>query len=253
MNRIFIALLLVAVTLTCNIVPYHPVIDGKSTREYVLEFQYACRAGLGFDSCQGNVYWNDKMIMVVSPSDYEAHTKVIHVFVDVGENILKFEGAGKADGRGMILDNVKLTRLGGKRNIVKNGDFERPDVGRKWRIVNTIPGWEGKQFEIGSGHLYGKKIWNSQVIELDGRKNCYLLQRWNFDSRYKVVRTKPQPEVAIQPVPEPEVAIQPAQPLASEYTLTFDHACRKKLGFKSCQGKVFWNGKEVLEVIPSDY
>ena len=141
--------------------------------------------------------------MAVSPNDYEAHTKIIHVFVDVGENIIKFEGAGKADGRGMILDNVKLTRLGDKKNIVRNGDFEKPDVQGKWKIVNNIPGWTGKQFEIGSGHLYGKKIWNSQVIELDGKKNGYLQQGWNFDSRYKLVKIQPQPkpEIAIQTIP----------------------------------------------------
>lgn len=195
MNRIFIALLLIAATLASNIVPYHPVIEGKSTREYVLEFQYACRAGLGFDSCQGNIYWNNKIIMAVSPNDYEAHTKIIHVFVDVGENIIKFEGAGKADGRGMILDNVKLTRLGDKKNIVRNGDFEKPDVQGKWKIV-----------------------------------------------------MKPTP----RPHPQPTMLIRPAV-LLNKYTLTFDHACRKNVGFDSCQGKVFWNGKEVAFVIPTDY
>jgi len=136
MSKIFLALLLVTMTLSCQIVPYHPKVHGKAHREFTLEFQYACRKGLDFDSCQGSIFWNGKMILAVAPEDHKIHTKVLQVFVDVGDNSLKFVGTGISDKRGLTIDNVKLVRYGTKVNICINGDFEKPDLKRGWKIFD---------------------------------------------------------------------------------------------------------------------
>ena len=35
--------------------------------------------------------------------------------------------------------------------------------------------------------------------------------------------------------------------------MTFRYACRSKTPFRSCQGKVFWNGYQIAHIIPEDY
>ena len=111
MKRIFFVGLLVTLSLACQIEPYHPKTHGKAHREFTLEFEYACRKGLSFDSCKGEVFWNGEMIQAVAPDDHKIHTKVIQVFAQVGENYLKFKGTGKSDKRGLTIDNVKLLRF----------------------------------------------------------------------------------------------------------------------------------------------
>ena len=83
------------------------------------------------------------MIHAVAPEDHKIHTKVIEVFAQVGENYLKFVGTGKSDKRGLTIDNVKLLRYGTKVNIAINGDFERPNLNKGWKIFDKIPGWFG--------------------------------------------------------------------------------------------------------------
>jgi hypothetical protein len=94
MKKIFYLALLIALALACEIQPYHPPTGQKSSTEFVLEFSFACRKGLKFDSCQGDVFWNGKMIFAVSPADHNVHTEKIQVFIRTGENILKFVGTG---------------------------------------------------------------------------------------------------------------------------------------------------------------
>ena len=36
------------------------------------------------------------------------------------------EGAGKVDGLGLSIDNVKVYKKGTTENLIKNGDFEKP-------------------------------------------------------------------------------------------------------------------------------
>ena len=100
-------------------------------------------------------------------------------------NVLKFEGAGKKDGFGLTIDNVKLHQDGSEKNIVINGGFEEPNQGERWTSLDKMPGWEGKDIEVGWGKIYNKK-WKSQVVELDGKNNIkgYFEQKWNFNSKF---------------------------------------------------------------------
>ena len=129
------------------------------------------------------------MIFAVAPEDHEVHSKKLQVFVDSGENTLKFVGTGESDERGLTIDNVKLVRYGTVENIAVNGDFEKPNldkIGKKWIVRNEIPGWAGEGIELGLGNLYSK-FWKSQVVELDAHKNGWLAQKWGFDSDYQLV------------------------------------------------------------------
>ena len=163
---------------------YNLITNQNNVRKYRLSFQYACRQNIAFGSCKGNVFWNGKHVLSINPHDYNVKTKVIDVYAKVGQNMLKFAGAGCSDSFGLTIDNVRLVRYGDKRNIVVNGGFERPCVGRGWKIFNDIPGWWGSGFEVGSAHLYNCKWGKTQVVELDGHRNAHLTQKWNFNKHF---------------------------------------------------------------------
>ena len=102
---------------------YNLVNQQSNKRKFRLQFQYACRNGVSFNSCKGDVFWNGKKIFTVAPRDYKVRTKTLNVFVKVGDNSLKFQGRGCSDRRGLTIDNVRLVRYGSKVNIVVNGGF----------------------------------------------------------------------------------------------------------------------------------
>ena len=112
--------------------------------------------------------WSGKEVATITPNDHKVHWKTIQIEAVAGENTLRFEGAGKNDGLGLTIDNVKVVKVGTSKNIAVNGGFQRPNVKRSWKIVDQIPGWKGKGIEIGFGQIYNKG-WRSQVIELEGR------------------------------------------------------------------------------------
>ena len=210
-------------------------------RTYFLEFEYACRKKQAFDTCQGLVFWNGNKIAEIIPSDYNIHKKHVRVDVNSGDNELRFEGSGKKDGLGLTIDNVKLLQEKSRKDIVVNGGFERPDMKKKWKIMNKIPGWEGKDIEVGWGKIYNNR-WNSQVVELDGKRNVngYFVQKWFFDKNYKLIK-KPeiipaveidQPQVLPAPIGEPAILV--AAPKPQLYRIEFDYACRKNIAFDSC-------------------
>ena len=57
------------------------------------------------------------------PTDYKVHKKTIKLDAVAGENALKFQEAGKIDGLGLTIDNVRLVKTGTTKNIVVNGGF----------------------------------------------------------------------------------------------------------------------------------
>ena len=76
-------------------------------------------------------------------------------------------------------------------DIIVNGGFEKPnlkDKEKKWKIQDKIPGWKGKDIEVGWGKIYNKN-WNSQVCELDGKKDVhgYVEQKWDFDGEFNLL------------------------------------------------------------------
>ena len=120
MKKLLIFLILAAIALAGYV---QPICKPQSVRKFQLRFQYACRQGVSFRSCKGDVFWNGKKIFSVAPRDYKVRTKVLYVYVDVGENSLKFQGSGCSDSYGLTIDNVRLVRQGTNVNIVVNGGF----------------------------------------------------------------------------------------------------------------------------------
>ena len=134
----------------------------------------------------GKILWNGREIYKVEPEDHKVHSVHLVVSSKHGENSLQVQGAGKSDSYGLTLDNFELIQEGTTENICVNGGFEKPNVKGKWGIFNGIAGWEGKGIEIGRGTIYNKG-WNSQVLELDGKKNLEVTQKWNFDHTCKLI------------------------------------------------------------------
>ena len=216
------------------------------------------------------MFWNGKKVFHVTPNNYRVHKKTIEVEAVIGTNSLKFEGEGKEDSYGLTIDNVKVIKVMNNKNVAVNGDFEKPDINKKWKVFDSIPGWKGKGIEIGWGKIYNKK-WNSQVVELDGHKLGFLEQKWTCDAKYnmkpfveetkefkpdykvdkgKLAVENPTPKIAVQPTPS---ILTAEKPLTKSYKLTFQYACRKNVAFDSCEGKVFWNGAEAHHIVPVDH
>ena len=81
-----------------------------------------------------------------------------------------------------------MALIRGKKNLVKNGNFKQPNVGHGWNIFTNIPGWTGGEIEVGWGPIYnGGWGQNTQVCELDAKKNVYIVQLLKFDSNFNLV------------------------------------------------------------------
>ena len=179
-----------------------------------------------FQSCPGEVLWNDNVVLKVNPTDYDLHDETLTVEVKEGKNSLKFKGKGKSDKLGLSIDNVRLVREGTTEDIVINGDFEMPQVAGTYEIFNKIPGWEGKEMEIGPSSTYSEEWPATQVAELDGNFNTDMTQHFTFDAELKLVRVISR--------------------------LSFLWASRTTHNINSRRGEVVWNDAVVARLIPSN-
>ena len=75
-----------------------------------------------------NLHWNDKPITLFTPFSYKVLTRSFDVYVNVGENKLRFSPKGVSSNPGLTIDNVKLVRYGTTENIAVNGDFEESEL-----------------------------------------------------------------------------------------------------------------------------
>lgn len=97
--------------------------DDTQSNLFTLSFKYSCRPNVAFQSCLGEVLWNNVIIKTIMPNDYIFHTFSIKVASLVGKNSLQFVGAGTSDSYGLLIDDVSLVRDGTTANIVINGNF----------------------------------------------------------------------------------------------------------------------------------
>jgi hypothetical protein len=67
---------------------------------------------------------------------------------------LSFQGTGRSDGLGLIIDNVRLSLKTTYQNYLLNGDFELPRATAKTNISTSIAGWTNNFIEVGPGSLY---------------------------------------------------------------------------------------------------
>jgi hypothetical protein len=124
--------------------------------------QYACRAGVAFNSCQGEVFFNQKSVLSMTPSDYSLQSATVTVQTVSGQNNLTIRGKGISNGYGLGIDKVSLVQSGTSVNLVNNGDFEIPNQNGAWGLYSTIQGWSGSDIEIGQGTIYNS-VWTSQI------------------------------------------------------------------------------------------
>ena len=93
-----------------------------------------------------------------------------------GNNRLRFSGAGKVDGKGATFTHVTLWL--NKKNYIVNSALNQPRVGKTPKVFESIPGWQGGPFELGSGLAYNS-AWNvpyRRVCNLDTNKNVNVYQ-----------------------------------------------------------------------------
>lgn len=206
-----------------------------------LFFEYACKNKLSFDSCLMNVFWNDNLVTSIVPSNYNVVSLSFPLTAAVGLNRLQFEGAGVSDGQGITIDNVKLIQSGSKSNLLVNGDFEDPALTQDWTLFQNLPGWTGKNIELGGGKKNYNPNWTSQVIELDSYNNTQVTQTIYFDQNFNAFVKS--------------VEINPTLPPTLTYTLEFDYAAKVRSGYdvKSSRAVVIWNDEVVSSPSPTDF
>jgi hypothetical protein len=122
----------------------------------------------------GNVLWNNVVLDSLhygKTNQVGVNHAVYYVTLNPGENILQFDGTSRSDSYGLTIDNVKLTSDYNSTNLVINGDFSSPAVGRGWNYFNGgILGWQAVRAEVGFGTIYNS-AWNGPVLELDSDSN----------------------------------------------------------------------------------
>lgn len=64
------------------------------------------------------------------------------------------------------------------RNLLENGNFEKPLLKSGYRFLNSIPGWKtiGGPVEQGVGTTYNRNWGNKVVLELDSHHNYCIAQ-----------------------------------------------------------------------------
>lgn len=217
---------------------------GSQSSQFTLSFEYQCRPGVAFQSCAGEVVWNNVIVYSVPVksstgadlSDYLWHSVSLSVTIVPGRNSLQFVGAGISDSYGLLIDNVRLIRQGTTTNIVVNGDFSSPNVHGSWGLFTDISGWQGIGIEIGSYNAYGTDSGHHQVCELDGTSNYEITQYFYFNNQFVQVSGGP---VAACNNPFPGSTLT--------YKLEFDWAVRTNgpTQYDTSKGNVLWNNQVI--------
>lgn len=105
---------------------------------------------------------------------------LLTINLENGENSISFEGAGTSDWYGATIANVVIRRKDSNQNILVNGDFSQPAVGRNnWKLIDGgIKGWTAKCVEIGDCTLYNADWKGGQCIDLDSNANQVYTQKF---------------------------------------------------------------------------
>ncbi len=81
---------------------------------YLLEYEWAARAGVALDSCMMGVYMNNQAVKQHTPIEYHINNEK-HLFNvakgTIDDTEFTFCGEGKSDGLGAILKRVQVLSL----------------------------------------------------------------------------------------------------------------------------------------------
>lgn len=157
-------------------------LDHPSTCTF--KFKYASRTknvSSGFKA-----YFNGNELVNFAAQNKSVREFSFFVLAHECENTVRFEATGTSDGFGATIDDVELycdkvdsidKEVDESNNLIKNGNFESPDLKGKWSIFNEIPNWKGtKSIEVGNGGIYNTAWGSTQVTELDANENTVLSQ-----------------------------------------------------------------------------
>ena len=182
----------------------------KQKTECIVQFDYASIKGKGYTILI--VYLNDKQIFFGHANDKNMHKYSEKFVCEKGVNNLKFVTQKIKKAHGMTIDNVKVlipkeledpqqeiiqddvqdeSNIEDDKNIVykniiKNGDFEKPKISKKNDIIEDIPNWYVKpNAEIGLGNKYHKNWTSGQVIDLHAKTNTSIQQEFILNEETK--------------------------------------------------------------------
>lgn len=130
-----------------------------------------------------NIIWNGETVKEVTPANYNLGHLSLTLEAKVGENEIKFAGAGPSDSFGATIGDISLVRPSGchdgDEDLIINGNFEKgTNVGKGWKLFKgKIIGWHGPEIEIGHGKIYNTN-WKdgAHVCELDANGNTFIRQ-----------------------------------------------------------------------------
>jgi hypothetical protein len=134
-------------------------------------------------SSQGNVLWNNFVLASLFPTNNSVQHASFQVTLNLGDNILQFDGSGLSDSYGISIANVQLYSVYNSTNLVKNGNFANPALGpNQWGYYQGgINSWYASNAEVGDCRVYNNAWAYSQCIELDSNVNNRYTQVISVD------------------------------------------------------------------------
>lgn len=131
MRSSFITILLVVLFSFVSAVR-HPQAHASISNALLLKFYCAAREDAHLDSQGMDVYWNGVKVKAIRPLNYAVATITLSLAARPGNNTLAFKGTGISDGFGLTFTSVQL--LQHRKDLINNGKFDRPNVGKGERI-----------------------------------------------------------------------------------------------------------------------
>ena len=176
----------------------------------IVEFDYASLTKNNKSTL--SVLLNDKQIYLGNPNDLNFYNYSKKLNCIKGKNTIEFANASNKKRKGITIDNVKVlipkeledtqqeiiqdevedesniedNKNVVYKNIIKNGDFEKPKLSKKKDVLEDIPNWYAKpNAEIGLGYNYHKNWRSGQVIDLHAKTNTSIQQEFVLNEEAK--------------------------------------------------------------------
>ena len=156
----------------------------ESGGRYILSFDWSPRvARRGTNTNNLIVRWNGEVQARLSGDFPNWQSIQIPVTASAAVSELRFEGSGRSDSYGALLDNVAVRE---DRNLLVNGSFEHHGTlnrGR-WGTFDALPGWQtaGTPVEIQRNNVGGIQAFDGlKKLELDAHINSSLSQSITAD------------------------------------------------------------------------
>lgn len=95
---------LVALSLATTIAEH----EWTLSNSFTLSLNYAARAGKPLATSSFNIIWNGQTVKEVTPANYNLNHLTLTLIAKVGNNEIKFAGAGPSDSFGATISDISL-------------------------------------------------------------------------------------------------------------------------------------------------